>query len=165
MVTGTHWLTHPEISCLTGTQSAPLCAWEDQHATLVLWTAASKIFSSSTGFCCRVMLIKMFSWTDNKNNERISRLKHSWLLEGKKAMVNAKCKPEVRSLSYIIIPWTVHCWWCLTVLFMLEWKKSGSKWNTAFWDVVLKSLLPKTLCVSQKADYSSPLAATPLLLP
>ena len=36
------------------------------------------------------------------------------------AMVNGKREPEMRALSCKIIHWTVHCWWYLTVLFMLE---------------------------------------------
>jgi len=36
------------------------------------------------------------------------------------AMLAGKCKPETRALSCKIIHWTVHCWWYLIVLFMLE---------------------------------------------
>lgn len=36
------------------------------------------------------------------------------------AIANSKCKPEMRAFSCKIMHWTVHCWWYLTVLFMLE---------------------------------------------
>lgn len=60
MVTGTHWLTHPEISCLTGSRAVPLCGWENQHATLALWTTAPKIFSSSTASAAGLCWSKYF---------------------------------------------------------------------------------------------------------
>lgn len=87
-----------------------------------------KIFSSFMS-SKRVTLVHMFTYTDNKNNDRTRTARHNtsdtW--KERMTMVKRKCKPEMRALSCKIIHWTVHCWWYLTVLLMLRWKKTCIK--------------------------------------